>query len=147
MKEERKNLANCTPLEFMQQAYRIKHAAEKWIKSTNILDIRKRKIDGFETIPPDASDDLAQQIRDRNKKRVSEQLMKNASEVFESIFKDHQAETLELLALVCFVEPEHVNDHKFSWYAANIGDILSDSDTLDFFTSLVQLDQIGFLKL
>lgn len=144
---ERKNLANCDPLEFMEQAYRIKESAQKWMKATDILSIRGRKVEGLKTIPPDASEEEAEKIKEKNRALVSAQVRKNASEVFDSIFRDHKMETLELLGLVCFVEPEHVREHKFSWYLANIGDILTDSDTLDFFTSLAQLEQIGFLKL
>lgn len=143
---ERKNLANCTPLEFMQQAYLIKNAAEKWFKDTNILNIRGKKVEGLEVISSDMSDEEVQQAKEKNKKLVAAQIRKNASEVFDAVFKDHPAETVELLALICFVEPEHINDHKFSWYLASVGDILSDNDVLDFFTSLGQLGQTGFLR-
>jgi len=144
---DRKNLANCDPVEFMQQAYRIKEAAEKWIKSTDILNIRSKKVEGLEIISPDTPEEEAEKIKEKNKALVSAQARKNFSEMFNSVFRDHPKETIELLGLICFVEPEHVREHKMSWYLANIGDILTDSDTLDFFSSLAQLEQIGFLKL
>lgn len=144
---DRKNLANCDPIEFMGQAYRIKECAEKWMKATDILSIRSKKVEGLEIINSDMSEEEAGKIREKNKALVSAQARKNFSEIFNSVFRDHPKETVELLGLICFVEPEHVREHKMSWYLANIGDILTDSDTLDFFTSLVQLEQIGFLKL
>ena len=144
---DRKNLANCDPIEFMDQAYRIKESVERWMKATDILSIRSKKVEGLEIISSDMSEEEAEKIREKNKALVSVQARKNASEIFNAIFRDHPKETVELLGLICFVEPEHVREHKMSWYLANIGDILTDSDTLDFFTSLVQLEQIGFLKL
>ena len=36
-----KNLANCTPKEFMVQTRLIKHAVEKWLTDTEILKIRQ----------------------------------------------------------------------------------------------------------
>jgi len=145
--DDRKNLANCDPIEFLEQAYRIKESAEKWMKATDILNIRSKKVEGLEIISPDTPEEEAEKIREKNKSLVSAQARKNASEIFNAIFRDHPKETVELLGLICFVEPEHIREHKISWYLANIGDILTDSDTLDFFTSLAQLEQIGFLKL
>ena len=40
-----KNLANCKPTEFFAQAYKTKKAAEKWMKSMGVFEIRNRKPD------------------------------------------------------------------------------------------------------
>ena len=39
-----KNLANCTPTEFLKQTSKIKRSAEKWLKVTDIMAIRKRYV-------------------------------------------------------------------------------------------------------
>ena len=36
-----KNLANCTPKEFLVQTNRLRKSAEKWLKATDIMNIRK----------------------------------------------------------------------------------------------------------
>lgn len=36
-----KNLANCTPSEFLKQTNKIKKSVEKWLKATDIMEIRK----------------------------------------------------------------------------------------------------------
>ena len=36
-----KNLANCTPREFLKQTYRIKKSVEKWLELTDLLNMRK----------------------------------------------------------------------------------------------------------
>ena len=36
-----KNLANCKPSEFLRQTNKIRRAAEKWLKITDIMEIRK----------------------------------------------------------------------------------------------------------
>ena len=55
--------------------------------------------------------------------------------MLDAIMEEHPDETLELLALACFVEPSKVNDHKITEYAANIAEILDDEDVMSFFTS------------
>jgi hypothetical protein len=37
-----KNLANCTPREFLKQTSKIKGSVEKWLKVTDVMNIRKR---------------------------------------------------------------------------------------------------------
>ena len=140
-----KNLANCRPTEFMAQAYRIKKRAEKWMKDVGIAEIRKRKPE-IEPIPSGATDEEKAEIEERNRKSVAKTASENVSMILDAAMDKHAAETLELLALACFVEPQDVDNHKVSFYLRNLSEIVSDEDVLAFFTSLAQLDQTGFLK-
>ena len=76
-----------------------------------------------------------------------EQMRKNLSAIFDAVLEDHPAETLEIIALACFVEPEHVDDHHMSLYLQNIGEIIADESVLSFFTSLASLGNSGILTL
>ena len=144
--QERKNLVTCKPTEFLRQTNRIRKSAEKWLEAINIMEIRKRKPAGLREITKDTDPAEAVVIRQQNAKLIAEQSRKNLYDIIVSAMEEHPDETLELLALACFVEPENIDDHKVSFYLANLSDILADEDVLSFFTSLAQLGQTGILK-
>lgn len=144
--QERKNLVTCKPTEFLRQTNRIRKSAEKWLKVTGIMDIRKRKPAGLRKITADMDPEEVATVREQNARIITEQSRKNFYDIIVAVMEEHPDETLELLALACFVEPENIDDHKVSFYLANLSDILSDADVLSFFTSLAQLGQTGILK-
>ena len=143
--EERKNLATCTPREFLKQTNRIRKSAERWMTATDIVNIRNRKVEGLQVIPADDAEEAAR-IRKENAEKIVKQRAKNLNEILDSALEEHIDETLELLALACFVEPKDVDKHKISFYLRNLSDIFSDADVLGFFTSLAQLEQTGILS-
>ena len=143
--EERKNLATCTPREFLRQTNRIRKSAERWMNATDIVNIRNRKVEGLQVIPADDAEEAAR-IRKENAEKIVKQRAKNLNEILDSALEEHIDETLELLALACFVEPQDVDKHKISFYLRNLADIFSDADVLGFFTSLAQLEQTGILN-
>ena len=120
-----KNLANCTPKEFMVQTRLIKHAVEKWLTDTDIMKIRER----LPQIPDDATDE-------DKKKLLSMQAKKNASAIFDAIFDDHPDETVNLLALLCFVPVIEADNYPMTEYMKSITEMLGNEDLWAFFTSL-----------
>ena len=136
-----KNLANCKPTEFLVQTNKIRKSVEKWLDKTRIMEIRSRKVEGLETVPENASEDEAYEIRKRNAEKITAQQRKNLNDILTAAMEEYPDETLELLALICFVEPENVDDHSIAFYLNNLTDIISDKDVLGFFTSLAQLGQ------
>lgn len=124
-----KNLANCKPSEFMRQTSKIRKSANKWLTDTDVLNIRKR----MPAIPADATEE-------EKKKAMEEQAKENFNLMLDSILDEHPDETLELLALLCFVEPEHVDDHEVSEYLDSFNEIINNRAVLNFFTSLIQLE-------
>lgn len=145
MEKKSKNLATCTPREFLKQTNRIRKSAERWVNITDILNIRNRKVEGLKEIPKD-DDAEAIRVRKENAEKILKQRAKNMNDILDAALEEHVDETLEVLALACFVEPEDVDNHKVSFYLRNLSDILSDPDVIGFFTSLVQLEQTGILK-
>lgn len=131
-----KNLANCKPSEFLVQTNKIRKSVAKWLTETEILEIRKRV--------PKYTEGMDKEERAEVRK---EQMRKNLSAIFDAVLEDHPAETLEIIALACFVEPEHVDDHPMSLYLQNIGEIIADESVLSFFTSLASLGNSGILTL
>ena len=134
-----KNLANCTPREFLKQTYRIKKCAENWLKETDLLNIRKNVPD-LQSIKGLTGEEREATIA-ANKKIMSKQIMANLMDMLDKVLDEHADETIELLALCCFVEPEDAENHTMSEYLSAIGDLLSDQGVMNFFTSLAQLDQ------
>lgn len=141
---ELKTLVTCKPTEFLKQTCRIKKAVEKWLTVTDILNIRKR-LPALEMVPQNATYEERKAAVERNKKLAEEQTRKNLSEMFDVILGEHPDETLELLALCCFVEPEHIDDYKVSDYLSAFNTIISDEAVIGFFTSLASLEQMNIL--
>ena len=144
--EERKNLVTCKPTEFLKQTSRIRKAAERWMKAIGVLDIRKRKAEGLREITKDMEPEDVAAARLENARKIADQSRRNLLDIVTAAMDDYPSETLEILALACFVEPENIDDHRVSFYLANLADILADPDVLSFFTSLAQLEQTGIFK-
>ena len=122
-----KTLASCTPIEFARQTVLIKNYVAKWLTDTDILNIRKQ---GTVGVDGDAK-----------------QVMKHRlSAMFDAIFAEHPEETIKLLALVCFVPVEEVNDHKMNEYFAALNELINDEAVVGFFISLLGLAQKITLK-
>ena len=140
-----KTLANCKPSEFLRQTNRIKKAVEKYVKDINLQGIRA-KMPELATIPIEASTDERAAIIKENNKRLKEQSMKNLSEILDAALDKYPDETLEVLALVCFVEPEKVDDHPVSEYLSAIAEILNDEAVISFFSSFLRWGQMDISK-
>lgn len=134
-----KNLANCTPREFFKQTYRIKKSVEKWLELTDVLNIRKN----MPTMIPvkNLEGEAKQRAQEENKKLVRNQIKKNLLDILDKVMDEYADETIEILALCCFVEPEDADNHSMSEYLNALGDLIADEGVINFFTSLAQLDQ------
>jgi len=133
-----KNLANCKPSEFLKQTNRIRKAVAKWLTMTDIMNIRRR-LPEFEVSAPGASaEDRAAVIR-KNAELKRKQMADNTMAILDAVMEDHPDETLEILALCCFIEPEHVDDHPVSEYLTAFAELISDEAVMSFFTSLAKL--------
>jgi hypothetical protein len=136
-----KNLSNCTPSEFLKQTVKIKKAVEKWLTITDLLNIRKN-LPKLEEISSEMSTEEAEKVTAENKRRRAEQMRANLSRMIDVIAEEHPAETLELLALVCFVPPKDVDKYMMSEYLEAITDMITDKAVVGFFTSLERLGQM-----
>ena len=123
-----KNLANCKPSEFLTQTNKIRKSVSKWLTDTDIVNIRKR----MPSLPDDISDE-------DKRKALDKQATENFNAILDAILEEHPDETLELLALLCFVEPSNVDDYLITDYIESINEIISNRTVLDFFMSLTRL--------
>lgn len=134
-----KNLANCTPSEFLKQTNRIRKSVERWLKATDIMNIRKRMPKGMPELTADLSEDEAQAVKAKRDEMLAEQVRLNVSAILDALLDEHPEETLEVLALCCFVEPENVDDFPVSAYLRTVTELLQDENVMDFFTLLASL--------
>lgn len=118
-----KNLANCTPREFLRQTCRIRGRAAEWLKLTGIADIAARPVEG--EFPNEAARRAAQA-------RANLPAMADAALA-------HPDETAELLGLLGFIEPEALDDHPVSELLVNLKAALESPEVVDFFISLARL--------
>lgn len=136
------NLAKCKPSEFMRQTLRIRKAVANWVDLTNITKIRK-KVPALKPITKDMDDATLAAVQEENRKLLAEQADKNFSAILDSILEDHPDETIELLALLCFVEPADVDDYTMEEYLESLTEMMSNKAVIGFFTSLLQLEQMS----
>lgn len=126
-----KNLANCSPREFLKQTNRIRKAAAEWLDATKILDIRKN----LPTIDRNAP-------QDEQRAAVAQQIKRNASAILDAVLEAHPDETAELLGLCCFIEPGDLDNHPMSEIIGAVGEMLGNPEIVGFFTSLARLGNL-----
>ena len=140
-----KTLASCKPSEFFKQTNRIRKSVEKWLTDTDIMNIRKR-LPRKEVIPISATQEEIEAIEERNKEAMNKQMRQNFTAILDAVMEDHADETLEILALSCFIEPENVDDYSVSEYFKAFNELINDENVISFFTSLVRLAQTSILS-
>ena len=72
--------------------------------------------------------------------------MKNLSDILDAAMGEHPDETLRILALMCFVEPDDVDNHSISEYMQCIADLISDDAVVNFFVSFYRWGQTNILN-
>lgn len=136
-----KNLANCKPSEFLRQTNKIRKSVEKWLNITDVMNIRKRMPEDMPEVKPGMPKDEARAILEKRQEMMAEQSQRNLRAMFDSMLDEHPDETLELLGLCCFVEPEDVDNYTISEYLRAVNELLNDENVRDFFTFLMSAVQ------
>ena len=139
---EFKTLVNCKPSEFLAQTLKIKKSVERWLTDTDILNIR-REVPALEPYPIDATVEQKEEIFSANKKLLEAQARKNVSKMLDAILEAHPEETLEVMALCCFIDPAQVDNYTMRDFLVPINSLLNDEAVIDFFTSLASLGQMN----
>lgn len=134
-----KTLVNCTPTEFLSQTYKIKQSVAKWLTDTDIMNIRKRMPEGLKKVSEGGTEEERKALLENNKELLAKQARENLSAIFDAVMAEHPAETLEVLALVCFIEPSEVDKHPMREYLMAFNELINDEAVIGFFTSLARL--------
>ena len=134
-----KNLATCKPSEFLKQVNRIRKSVKNWLQVTDIMEIRKRMPKGMPEYSADLSQEETEAVKAKRDEMMTAQMGENLDAMLEALMDKHPDETLELLALCCFVEPEDVDDHTVGEYLTAVTELINDKAVRDFFMSLMPL--------
>lgn len=134
-----KNLANCKPSEFLKQTNKIRKSVQNWLKVTDIMNIRKRMPKGMPELTADLSESETEAVQAKRDEMMAAQVQANFSAILDALLDQHPDETLEVLALCCFVEPQDVDNHTIAEYLENITQLLNDKAVRDFFITVMQL--------
>lgn len=140
-----KSLATCKPSEFLVQTNKIRKAVEKWLDLTDIVKIAstRPKLTPFRN---DMTEEEKLALFAENKRISEEQTRDNMNRILEEVMDKHAAETLVILALCCFVEPEDIDNHTVSEYLEVLTELMDNQAVLNFFTSLMRLEQTNTLS-
>ena len=134
-----KNLANCNGVEFLRQSNKIRHALKDWLKKTKVLEIRKHQpvlVEVSDSMTPEAKEKALEE----NEKRWREQSRQNISDMLDVCLEENAEETLKIIGMMCFIEPEDAENQKATELLANFAEMLADKDVMSFFSSLMKLD-------
>ena len=143
--ENIKTLANCTDVEFLRQTNKIRHAVEEWLTATDIANIRKR-VAKLQEIPEGIDSKKAEAIEEKNKKLEAEQLHKNINDMLDAMLEEYPEQTLKIIRLCCFVEPDD-DSRRVTYYLGAFSQMMGDQDVLDFFSSLLNMAKMFGLTL
>lgn len=135
-----KNLATCKPSEFVAQTARIREAVANWLEVIDFQKIRNRK-PVYEMLPAGATAEQKAEVIQHNAAILKKQTADKLNEILDNMLDKHPQETLQVLALCCFVEPGQVDDHPMDEYLECIMDMMENKSVLRFFSLLVRLDQ------
>lgn len=137
-----KNLATCKPTEFVAQTAKIKEAVASWIDAIDLMKIRAIQPQ-YETIPIDSTPEQRAEVIRKNAELKKKQTMENLNKILDKMLVEHPKETLDVLALCCFVEPEHVDDYTIDEYMQCIMDMMQNKSVMNFFSLLAQVQTVA----
>ncbi len=122
-----KTLANCTPVEFLRQTNKIRHAAYSLLKDSGVWEIRKR-------LPQMTGKETAQE----KKALLDEQAKKNLDDILDALMDKSAEQTVNVLGMMCFMEPEEIQKATISEIVRPALELLNSQPVKDFLLWLVK---------
>ena len=123
-----KNLANCKPSEFLSQTNKIRKSVEKWLKLTDIINIRKRMPVGMPEITADLSKDELEAVNEKRRQMMMEKAKENLSAILDACLDDYPNETYL-----------NVDNYEMKDFLNAALDMIEDETVIRFFTLLMRL--------
>lgn len=135
-----KNLATCKPSEFVAQTAKIRTAVANFLDVNEFFKIKNSR-PVYRFIPDNATPEQKSQLILENAEIKRDHAVKSFNLLLDNMLSKHPKETLEILALCCFVDPSEVDEHPMDEYFDCLMDILQSKTVMRFFSLLAQLDQ------
>ena len=117
-----KNLANCTPTEFLTQTVKLRGPFQAWLERTGIPEIRKRRPEGYDKMTSAERDDA-----------LVEQANANMADILAAAIDKDPEGTLAVIALCNFTDPADIDAHPMAEYLASILEMLNNAAVRSFF--------------
>ena len=133
-----KNLINCTPTEFITQTNKIRKSVQKWLKLTDIINIRKRMPKLIPMRNDMTGEEKAEAIL-KNKEARTAQAQENLNLMFDKMLEEYPEQTLEVIGLINFIEKEDLDKYKMIDLITNTTEMLNDEAVIGFFGLLMRL--------
>jgi hypothetical protein len=123
-----KTLANCTPVEFLKQTNKIRHSVGDLFEKAGIQAIRKRK-------PEFTGEETAEE----KKELLRKQAFENTSAILDALMEENAEKTAEVLAMMCFVEPEEMDNYAGVDFVKPAIELFANKAVTDFLLQLAKL--------
>lgn len=123
----------------MRQTAKIRRAVSKWLTATDLMAIRQRMPQGMPEVQPDMSKEEKRAVLDKRQQMMTEQSQKNLEAILDALLDLHPDETIELVGLCCFIEPEELDNYKTTDLLGAIMEMLGDENVINFFTLFMRL--------
>lgn len=133
-----KNLANCTPTEFLTQTNKIRKSVYGWLKLTDIMNIRQKR-PKLTPLSNEMSDEERTQVILDNKEAMKEQARENFSLMLDKMLDDYPEQTLEVIGLINFIDKSDLDNYKMVDLMANTLEMFEDEAVMGFFGLLMRL--------
>lgn len=119
-----KTIASLNGVDFLRAINRTRHAAEKLMKTTDVLGIWKKMpaFDGDET-------------EEQKQEKVREQIKSNLNTILDTLLDKHADETMECIMALCVLEDGETEPDGIELVMAAV-DLISDRRVLDFLFKL-----------
>ena len=125
-----KTIANLNGVEFLRAINRARHAVEKLMKVTNVLNIWKKT--------PDFKGDETQEQKHEMQRN---QIKKNLNDILDTLLEKHPEETFELIMALCVRDEGEPEPDGIELVMAAFN-LISDKRVVDF---LLQLGRSGLV--
>ncbi len=121
-----KTLANCTPVEFLRQTNKIRHAVDGLLKDSGVQEIRKR-------IPQTTG----KETQVEKKAMLNDQAKKNMNDILDALMDKNAEQTASVLGMMCFMEPEEIQKATVAEIMTPALELLNSKPVMDFLLSLM----------
>lgn len=130
--QKQKTLANCTTIEFLRQANKIRKAVGNYYDECDFGEILKRKPDFPINTTFEQKTEIARKFR-------REQI----NEILDICLETNVEKTVEIIGLMCFMTKEEAENTKANILLGLALELISSQEVVDFFSKMVQSGMIG----
>ena len=132
---KQKTLANCTTIEFLRQANKIRKAVSGYFDDCGFRDILARKPE----FPMGATAEEMEKIARAHRRA-------QIDEILDICLETNAEKTVEIIGLMCFMTKEEAENTKVNLLLSFALELISSEEVVDFFSKMVRSGMIDTEK-